>query len=87
MNARSVLILEDNDIQFTNPESVFLALEVIRPEFPQWPDEIHMVSTFVKPTWWVHPLYIGDQDYYRLAGDFRPLIEFNPDELNDLTHR
>jgi hypothetical protein len=36
--ARSVLVLEDNDIQLTNPQRVFDTLVALRHDFTNWPD-------------------------------------------------
>jgi hypothetical protein len=85
--ARTVLVLEDNDIQLTNPEQVFQTLSGLRRNFSNWPDEIYLVSTMIKNPWWVHALQIGDHHYYELSEMGRCMTEFDPEALDDLTGR
>jgi len=83
--ARTVLILEDNDIQLTNPARVFDTLAALQSEFTNWPDEIYLVSTIIKTPWYVHALRVGDRDYYTLSQDGQCLTEFDVDGLIDVT--
>ena len=85
--ARTVLILEDNDIQLTNPARVFDTLAAIQQDFTSWPDEIYLVSTIIKNPWYVHALQVGDRHYYELSKAGQCLTEFNPDGLDDVTER
>ncbi len=52
--ARTVLVLEDNDIQLSNPQVIYDAHASVEREFSERPDEVHVVTTIVEPTWWVH---------------------------------
>jgi hypothetical protein len=85
--ARTVLVLEDNDIQLTNPARVYDALNVLQAEFDNWPDEIYLVSTIIENPWWVHALRVGDQRYYEMSEVGNCLTEFDPDHLVDVTLR
>jgi hypothetical protein len=57
--ARTILILEDNDIVSTNELLVFDALEAVRHEFEFWPDEIYMVGTFLDEYWPIWLLWMA----------------------------
>jgi hypothetical protein len=83
--ARTILILEDNDIQLTNPQVVYEALAKVEREFADPPDEIYMVTAIIAETWWVHALRVEDEDYYRLSEAGRCLSEFDPAQLGDVT--
>ena len=48
--ARTVLVLEDNDIQLSNPQVIYEALAAVEIEFADRPDEVHVVSTFIDAT-------------------------------------
>lgn len=83
--ARTVLILEDNDLQLTNAKRVFdvLTQEMIAGK----PDEVHLVSTMIS-LWFVHALRIGDQTYYRLSELQQCMTQISPPpSLIDLTGR
>jgi hypothetical protein len=83
--ARTVLVLEDNDIQLTNPQRVFDTLAALRHDFTNWPDEIYLVSTMIPNPWYVHALQVGDRQYYELSKAGQCLSEFDPDRLIDVT--
>lgn len=85
--ARTVLVLEDNDIQLTNPQRVFDTLAVLQKDFTNWPDEIYLVSTMIKNPWYVHALYVGDRHYYELSEAGECLTEFDSDRLVNVTGR
>jgi hypothetical protein len=85
--ARTVLVLEDNDIQLTNPARVHDTLDVLEPEFDNWPDEIHLVSTIIENPWWVHALRVGNRRYYEMSEAEDCLTEFDPHQLIDVTLR
>jgi hypothetical protein len=85
--ARTVLVLEDNDIQLTNPQRVFDTLAALRRDFTNWPDEIYLVSTIIKNPWYVHALQVGDRQYYELSEAGQCLTEFDADCLIDVTGR
>jgi hypothetical protein len=83
--ARSILILEDNDIFLTNAQVVYEALAKVEQEFPNRPDEIYLVSTVIENPWFVHALRIGDRGYYQMTDARECLFEFDPNALDDLT--
>ncbi len=61
--ARTILILEDNDIQLTNQVLVadaFLPLAMARDDRP---DETYMIMTCAEP-WYVWPILIDDKTYF-----------------------
>jgi hypothetical protein len=52
LGARSALIFEENDIQFTSPERVADALvQVEQARVDDRPDEIYLLSSAIKETW------------------------------------
>ena len=85
--ARTVLVLEDNDIQLTNPARVYDTLKVLEQEFSNWPDEIYLVSTIIETPWWVHALRVGKRRYYEMSEAGDCLTEFDPYQLVDVTLR
>jgi hypothetical protein len=60
--ARSVLILEENDILITRHDLVFDAVEQVEIGWPNKPDEIWLVSTAINAAWTVWWLRI-DENY------------------------
>lgn len=82
--ARTVLVLEDNDIQLSNPQVIYEALAAIERDFPDRPDEIHVVSTYIDPTWWLHQLRVDQANYYELSELGQCMVEFDPASLMDL---
>jgi hypothetical protein len=82
-HACTVLVLENKDIQLTNPARVFDTLDVLRADFDNWSD----VSTIVENPWWVHALRVGDWSYYELRAKGNCLTEFDTNHLCDLTLR
>lgn len=86
-NARTVLILEDNDIQLTNPQNVtdaFLPNALSRSDVP---DETYMIFTY-NETWYVWPILIGDQSYFDLVQRHQPIHrEFDSKALFAVTER
>jgi hypothetical protein len=84
--ARTVLVLEENDIFLTNAQIVYDTLARLEPAFANRPDEIYMVSTFVNP-WAVHALRVGNQGYYAMSEGRNCVTQFDPKILNDLTGR
>jgi hypothetical protein len=84
--ARTVLILEENDIFLTNAQVVYETLARLEPAFSNRPDEIYMVSTVVDP-WGVYALRVGNQGYYAISQTRNSLTQFDPKTLDDLTGR
>ena len=79
--ARTVLVLEDNDIFLSNPERIFAALTSAEKIAPNPPDEVYVVGTFVSPAWFVWALRVGEQGYYELCNAKRGLTEFDCRDL------
>ncbi len=65
---RTVLVLEENDIQLTNHLVVADALLEVEKTMADCPDEVYLVSTAIKNPWWIFALRIDQQDYC----DFSP---------------
>jgi hypothetical protein len=84
--ARTVLILEDNDIQLTNPQHVHEALVLAERAVPNRPDEIYLVMTCGDP-WWVWCLRIGDRSYYEFNEPGERAWEIDQRTLTPLTNR
>jgi hypothetical protein len=85
--ARTVLVLEENDIFLTNAQNVYEALAKVEQEFSNRPDEIYLVGTMTESFWFVHALRVDDQGYYELSRAGKGMTEFNPATLADLTGR
>jgi hypothetical protein len=85
--AKTVLVLEQNDIQLTNPSIVaetFLPLAQARADRP---DETYLVASCLSP-WYAFPVLIGEKSYFDFAtGDNVGLWEFDPASLEALTKR
>jgi len=84
--ARSILVLEQNDIQLTNPSilaDTYLPLAKAREDRP---DETYLVATCLGPKWWIWPILIGDQSYFDIAQSDEALYwEVDPSAFEDLT--
>jgi hypothetical protein len=65
-NARTVLVLEDNDVQLTNPSIVAEAFLPIARGRDDAPDETYLVSTYNSP-WYACPILVNDRPYFELA--------------------
>jgi hypothetical protein len=85
--ARTILALEENDIQLTNYSIVadaYLPLALSRIDRP---DETYLISSCVEP-WNVWPILIGDQTLYDLAiDDYVQRWEVDPTTLTTVTMR
>jgi hypothetical protein len=64
--ARSILVLEDNDIQLTNPATVAEAFVPAARTRNDAPDETYMVATCMDP-WQLWPLLVDGRSYQELA--------------------
>lgn len=71
-NARTILVLEDNDMQLTNPSIVAQTYLPIAAERPDRPDETYMVSTFTS-SWFAWPLLIDERTFFDLAEANHPM--------------
>jgi hypothetical protein len=85
--ARTVLILEDNDLQLTNSQRVYDAYSRVERPMTDQPDEIYMVSTMIESPWFVHALRIADRSYYELSEAQLCMTELDANTLVDLTGR
>jgi hypothetical protein len=86
--AKSILVLEQNDIQLTNPSIVadtYLPLAKSRSDRP---DETYLVASCMSPHWWMWPILIGERSYYDIArSDDAGYWQFDPSKLVALTKR
>ena len=86
--AKSILVLEQNDIQLTNASivaDIYLPLARARADRP---DETYLVASCMEPTWWMWPILIGERSYYDIAKtDEAGYWEFDPSKLDALTRR
>lgn len=85
--ARTVLVLEENDIQLTNQQVVADALIEVEATMPARPDEVYLVSTAVDHPWWSFALRVDERNYYDFSRAFECLAEVDPNTLTDLTGR
>ena len=85
--ARGVLILEEDDINFTNPLVVAEALDQIEQGSTDRPHEIYLLSSAVKTPWWLFAIRVDDQVYddFSVWGD--SLLEIDPATLSNVTGR
>ena len=81
--ARTVLVLEANDMSLTSHLLVADALAPAEATTPDAPDEVFMVSTDLDQIWWVVCL----RGPGLVAGDPMQHGEFDPKELTKLTSR
>jgi hypothetical protein len=82
--ARTVLVLEENDISLTNEQLVANSMMMAEAGMTDLPDEVFLVSTHHPPQWWVTCLR-HDRKIY---GDDRERFQLiNPAPLVDLTQR
>lgn len=73
--ARTVLILEENDIQLTNAQVVADALLDLEKVIPDKPDEVYLVSTAIANPWWSWALRVDNRDYYAFSQAYDCLCE------------
>jgi hypothetical protein len=82
--ARTVLVLEENDLFLTNHWRIADALAQAEATTPDAPDEVFMVSTGLdKASWWVVCL----RGPGLVAEEQMPHSEFDPTKLTRLTSR
>jgi hypothetical protein len=87
-SARTILVLEDNDIQLTNQVIVaetFIPLARARPDRP---DETYVVASCADP-WHACPVLIDDRTYFELADQYQDDVCWSIDQrdLTPLTKR
>jgi hypothetical protein len=79
--ARTILVLEHNDVQTTNVSivtDVYLRVMASRADAP---DETYMVSTYTSP-WYAWPILIDGQSYFDLATQSHFCIDANGHLIN-----
>ena len=64
--ARTVLVLEDNDLQLSNPQVIYEALAAAERRLVDRPDEVHLGCIRVEPEWWHFRLRVDDLTYHQL---------------------
>jgi hypothetical protein len=82
--ARTVFILEDDDLRLTNEPLVIDVLESIEKHFFARPSEIYLVNTEIANTWRVRCLRNNEEKLCELTSD---LIDVNPQSLVNITGR
>lgn len=80
--ARTILVLEDNDIQLTNVTNVAEAFLPIAKARADRPDETYLVATYTSP-WYAWPLLIDGRTYFDLAEISHP-VHFEMDDAGRL---
>ncbi len=86
--AKTVLVLEQNDIQLTNPDIVAEAFVPLVKDRADKPDETYLVGSCMSPSWYVWPILIGDKTYDDIARSEDPEHwVFDPANLQSLTGR
>lgn len=85
--ARTVLVLEDNDIQLTNPANVAEAYLPIALARNDRPDETYLVMT-CNTIWYAWPILVAGDTYFDLSQRVHPLgVEIDPRQLSPITSR
>jgi hypothetical protein len=85
-NAKTVLVLEANDVQLTAPDLVADTFVSLVKDRADRPDETYLVGTFMTPCWYVWPILIGDKTYDDFVRDDGPEHwAFDPAKLSTLT--
>jgi hypothetical protein len=82
--ARTVLILEQNDICLTNPHYVTDVLLAAEREISNPADEVYLVTTCMDP-WRIFPLRVGSRSYLDVTDPEERASEVDPGELVDIT--
>ena len=82
--AKTVLVLEENDLSLTNHQRVADALAPAEATMPDAADEIFLVSTHIANTWWVTCLRRAGKTYY---DDGERFHEVDPATVSRLTSR
>jgi hypothetical protein len=86
--ARTILLLENPDIQLTNVARVaetFLSIANVRSDRP---DETYLIDTYATGPWFLWPLLINEKSYFDLGQERHPLgEEIDPATLIAATKR
>jgi hypothetical protein len=84
--ARTVLVLEENDIQLTNHQVVTEAVLKAEEKLARAADEIYLVSTTITP-WHVYFVRVGNRSYFDLSDPDARSWDADPAQLSSLTGR
>jgi hypothetical protein len=85
--ARTILLLEDNDIQLTNESLVANAFLAIARKRSDTPDETYMLNTCID-TWYVWPVLIDGVSFFDLSARYHPIyVEIDSAALTSVTSR
>jgi hypothetical protein len=82
--ARTILVLEENDLSLTNHQAVAEAMAIAESGWADGPDEIFLVGTSLPNPWWVTSLRRTGKTYY---DDGERFHELDPANLVRLTKR
>lgn len=82
--AKTVLVLEENDLSLTNHQRVADALIPVEAAMPDAADEVFLVSTSIADKWWITCLRRAGKTYY---DDDERFHEIDPATLIGLTKR
>jgi hypothetical protein len=82
--AQTILVLEDNDLQLSNPQTIYEAVARAERKLGDGPDEIHLVVTCMEPDWAHFRLRAGALNYYQLSQLGGQMTLFDPRTLVDL---
>lgn len=85
--ARTILVLEENDINVTRYDLVFDALRIVERGAERRPDEIWLVNTAIQKVWGIWWLRIGDNYCDDLSAWGTSLSNIDPNQLTNLTER
>lgn len=82
--ARTVLVLEENDIQLTNVHLVTDALLKGEEGRTDIADEVYLVTSTITP-WWLHVVRVDTRTYFELTNPDERGWEMDPTSLVNLT--
>jgi hypothetical protein len=83
--ARTILVLEENDIIATRDDLVADAILCMEQEISDKPDEIYLVSTGISSvSWFMLAMRIGERDFYNLRADEYG-VKIDPHLLDNVT--
>jgi len=84
--ARTVLVLEENDIQLTNEFVVADAVLNTAKATENRPDEIYLVSTVIEP-WWVSCILVDNRSFFDFTEPDERTWQIDPTTLAAITNR
>jgi len=84
--ARTVFVLEENDIQTTNVHLVTDSVFSAEKTMPQRPDEIYLVSSVHDP-WWLCAVRVDDRWFFDVENPDERAWEVDPAKLVAITGR